>query len=88
MAPHKNLQSILQPIEHYLAAVDEAIQKNLYTGVSLLDDSSMHTFKKSSKKIRSKKIKITEITYSIGRTIQMEQYQFLKILLILPVLLK
>ncbi len=56
MTPKKDLQSILKPIEQYLVAVDEAIKNKLYTGINLLDESSMHTFKKSGKKIRASMI--------------------------------
>ncbi|MCX8122768.1 MAG: polyprenyl synthetase family protein [Spirochaetes bacterium] len=56
MTPRKDLQSILKPIEHYLIAVDEAIKSKLHTGITLLDESSMHTFKKSGKKIRASMI--------------------------------
>jgi geranylgeranyl pyrophosphate synthase len=56
MTPKKDLQSILKPIEQYLIAVDEAIKNKLYTGINLLDESSMHTFKKSGKKIRASMI--------------------------------
>ena len=56
MTPRKDLNDILKPIEHYLMAVDEAVKSKLYTGIDLLDDSSMHTFKKSGKKIRASMI--------------------------------
>ncbi len=56
MAPRKELYDILKPIEHYLTAVDEAVKSKLYTGIDLLDDSSMHTFKNSGKKIRASMI--------------------------------
>jgi geranylgeranyl pyrophosphate synthase len=56
MTPRKDIHDILKPIEHYLMAVDETVKSKLYTGIDLLDDSSMHTFKKSGKKIRASMI--------------------------------
>jgi geranylgeranyl pyrophosphate synthase len=56
MTPLKDIHDILKPIEHYLMAVDETVKSKLYTGIDLLDDSSMHTFKKSGKKIRASMI--------------------------------
>ncbi|MGQ9843363.1 MAG: polyprenyl synthetase family protein [Spirochaetota bacterium] len=56
MIQKKDLQLILRPIEQYLIAVDDGIKNKLYTGINLLDESSMHTFKKSGKKIRASMI--------------------------------
>lgn len=48
-----SLQDILIPIESYLKKVDEVIPEILKTGISLMDDSSLHLFKNSGKKVRA-----------------------------------
>ena len=48
-----SIQNILNPITDDLAKVDERIRFHLETGVPIIDESSMHLFLKSGKKIRA-----------------------------------
>jgi octaprenyl-diphosphate synthase len=48
-----NLEDILKPIERYLLEVEKKIPERLLHGFSLIDNSSLHLFKKSGKKIRA-----------------------------------
>ena len=48
-----SVQNILSPIADDLAKVDERIRFYLETGVSIIDDSSMHLFLTGGKKIRA-----------------------------------
>jgi octaprenyl-diphosphate synthase len=47
------LEEIFAPIKPHLKGVDEAIPKILKTGIDLMNDSSLHLFKKGGKKIRA-----------------------------------
>ncbi len=47
------LAEILKPIEPYMGRVDEEIRERMRTGISLIDESAMHSFKRGGKKIRA-----------------------------------
>lgn len=47
------LEDIFKPIDFYLKEVDRVIPEKLLNGISLMDESSLHLFKKSGKKIRA-----------------------------------
>ncbi|MDY6935766.1 MAG: polyprenyl synthetase family protein [Spirochaetota bacterium] len=47
------LQDIVDPINCYLCKVDEEIKNKLKTGISILDESALHLFKRGGKKIRA-----------------------------------
>ncbi len=47
------LKKILEPLSEELIKVDEKIKNHLKTGVSIIDDSSMHLFSSGGKKIRA-----------------------------------
>jgi octaprenyl-diphosphate synthase len=47
------LEDIFAPIQPFLKGVDEAIPRILKTGINLMNESSLHLFKKGGKKIRA-----------------------------------
>jgi len=48
-----SIQKIFEPIADDLAKVDERIRFHLETGIPIIDESAMHLFSKSGKKIRA-----------------------------------
>lgn len=55
----QKLSSILSPIAPYMAKVDEQIREKIKTGVSLIDEGSLHLLQKGGKKIRAALIILT-----------------------------
>lgn len=47
------LKDILEPIELYLKKVDEEIKNNLKTGISIIDESALHLYRRGGKRIRA-----------------------------------
>lgn len=63
MKMHNNvkqkLSAILSPIMLYMTRVDEEIRQKIKTGVSLIDEGSLHLLQKGGKKIRAAMIILT-----------------------------
>ncbi len=48
-----DIREILRPIDSYMSRVDEAIREKIRTGVPLIDECSLHLFRRGGKKIRA-----------------------------------
>ncbi len=55
----QKLSAILSPIAPYMVRVDEEIRQKIKTGVSLVDEGSLHLLQKGGKKIRAAMIILT-----------------------------